>query len=162
MKLLSRSPAKAYIGLGANLDDPVQQILDARQRLIDLESSMFSRSSSMYLSSPVGYAEQPNFINCVLELHTASSAHVLFSCMQNIEQALGRVRVAGNQNAPRRIDLDLLIYGDQQIDDEVLNVPHPRIGQRLFVLEPLAELGVEVTIGPQSALAEQTLFKLVC
>lgn len=129
----------AYIGLGANLGDPIQQIVDARTMLSKLPSIHKLECSSMYVSSPVGYSDQPDFINCVVRIETSSAPHALFAAMQEIEQNLGRVRIDANQNAPRTIDLDLLIYGDQRISDEVLTVPHPRIGQRLFVLRPLLE-----------------------
>lgn len=131
---------KAYVGLGANLGDPIQQIVDARRMLFQLSGTLGGQSSCLYVSSPVGYSDQPDFINCVVEVETLSSAHELFSAMQSIENKLGRVRDASNQNAPRMIDLDLLIFSQQQIDDEILMVPHPRIGERLFVLQPLLEL----------------------
>ena len=130
----------AYLGLGANLGDPIQQMIDAREALRCLASTQSLRSSSFYRSSPVGYDEQSDFINCVIELKTECSPIELLDHTQSIELRLGRRRVAGKQNAPRVIDIDLLIYGNQSIDSERLTVPHPRMKQRLFVLEPLLEL----------------------
>lgn len=131
---------RAFIGLGANLRDPVQQIVDARALLYRLPETDFGRSSSLYLSSPVGYADQADFVNCVVELMTRASVTALFTEMQAIEKSLGRLRVPGNQSAPRSIDLDLLLFGDLSLATESLTVPHPRMSERLFVLEPLLEL----------------------
>jgi 2-amino-4-hydroxy-6-hydroxymethyldihydropteridine diphosphokinase len=130
----------AYLGLGANLGDPIQQIVDARAALARLPSTLHLRCSYFYASSPLGYDAQPDFINCVIELATDSSAIELLDQMQVIEKTLGRERVTCNQNAPRTIDIDLLLYGDKTIDMERLQVPHPRIKSRLFVLRPLLEL----------------------
>ena len=133
-------PTLAYLGLGANLGDPIQQMLDAMVALRNLSSTKSLRSSSFYLSSPVGYSDQADFINCVIEITTRCSALELLDASQLIEKKLGRERVIGNQNAPRLIDIDLLLYGDHQIVSERLVVPHPRIESRLFVIKPLLEL----------------------
>ena len=130
----------AYLGLGANLGDPIQQLVDARELISTLSATKSLRSSCFYSSSPVGFAEQADFINCVVELKTSDGPITLLENMQSRENTMGRKRVAGNQNSPRLIDIDLLLYGDQEIDTEVLNVPHPRMKERLFVLEPLLEL----------------------
>jgi len=130
----------AYLGLGANLGDPIQQIVDARESLRQLDSTRSLRCSSMYVSSPVGYDSQPDFINCVVELETTCSAIELLDRMQGIEHTLGRQRVIGNQNAPRLIDIDMLLFGDQTINEPRLTVPHPRMANRLFVIKPLLEL----------------------
>jgi len=130
----------AYLGLGANLGDPIQQLIDAREALMCLSATKSLRTSSFYLSSPVGFAEQADFINCVVELTTSDTPIALLDDMQSIENMLGRQRVIGNQNSPRLIDIDLLLYGEQQIDTERLKVPHPRMKSRLFVLKPLLEL----------------------
>lgn len=156
------SSVTALIGMGANLDDPVQQIVDARQRLLNWPRTQHARCSSMYLSTPVGYAEQADFINCVLALQTSASAFALLDLMQSIELVLGRVRDKDNQNAPRRIDLDLLYFGDQLIRDARLEVPHPRIAERLFVLKPLAELGINVAADPNTDFSQQSIHQLVC
>lgn len=130
----------AYLGLGANLGDPIEQIISARHALLSLGGISKGRCSSFYMSSPVGYDDQPYFINCVLELETCMTAIELLDLMQRIESNLGRTRVAGYQNAPRLIDIDLLLYGEQTINTERLIVPHPRMAERLFVLKPLLEL----------------------
>lgn len=130
----------AYLGLGANLGDPIQQLIDARLALEALPSSIDLQCSSFYVSSPVGYDDQPDFINCVIELHTDAEPLDLLDATQNIENNLGRKRIVGNQNAPRLIDIDILLYGDRKIGDPRLIVPHPRMAERLFVLKPLLEL----------------------
>jgi len=130
----------AYLGLGANLGDPIQQLIDAREAIRRVPEIEALRCSSFYSSSPVGYDAQPDFINCVIELRTRAAPCELLDHMQLIESKLGRERVIDNQNAPRLIDIDLLLYGDEQIDCERLIVPHPRMKTRLFVIEPLLEL----------------------
>ena len=159
----------AYLGLGANLGDPVQQIIDARQQLSTVNQGYQSRCSSLYVTSPIGYAEQKDFVNCVLELKGDVAVRELFSAMQAIESSLGRVRDSSNQNAPRKIDIDLLVFGQHQINDVDLVVPHPRISQRLFVLVPLMELNPQLSIAGQGVVSElvqnedlldQKIFKL--
>ena len=115
---------------------------------------------AMYVSSPVGYSDQADFINCVLALDVSVSAQDLFAQMQLIETALGRVRVQANQNAPRSIDIDLLMYGEHFIDEPDLVVPHPRMNQRLFVIEPLRQLGVRVEADQEIDFSDQHLHKL--
>ena len=136
-----------YIGLGANLLDPVQNVIDAKRLLVNGDNKNNSlQSSSLYLSSPVGYEDQPYFVNCVVALSTEYDCQSLFDLMQYIENKLGRTRDKSNQNAARSIDLDLLLFGDQIIESSNLIVPHPRISERLFVLQPLAELKPELKI----------------
>jgi 2-amino-4-hydroxy-6-hydroxymethyldihydropteridine diphosphokinase len=156
----------AYIGVGTNLGDRIQNLIDARQQLCDLPQVEKLKSSSFYLSSPVGYLQQPDFINCVLELtltiepqsKSELSSQLLFSQMQKIELGLGRVRDSRNQNAARIIDLDLLSFGDWQSDEPSLILPHPRICERLFVLLPLLELNPDVTL-PQVGCLHALLSK---
>lgn len=152
--------AQAVLGLGANLGDPIQQILDARMALSNLPEVLSWTCSSMYLSSPVGYSDQPDFINCVILLQTRYRAEALFEQMQEIERSLGRVRVNGNQNAPRSIDIDMLMFADQKIDKPELTIPHPRMNQRLFVIEPLLELGIEVAPNATFNFSDQILSRL--
>lgn len=129
-----------YLGLGANLGDPIEQLITARSLLLALPNVITGRCSSFYSSSPVGYNDQPEFVNCVLELEVTMSAVELLNHTQSIENLLGRIRVSTNQNAPRVIDIDVLLFGDHHIQSEHLTVPHPRMDERLFVLKPLLEL----------------------
>lgn len=136
---------RAYIGLGANLGDPIEQIVSARKGLAEFDGVIDIRSSSLFLSSPVGYSDQPVFVNCVVEMPYDGDCYALFEQMQILESALGRLRDPKNQNAPRLIDIDLLLFGDSAIDESDLIVPHPRMLQRLFVLLPLFELRPDLT-----------------
>ena len=151
---------RALIGLGANLNDPIQQILDARVALTNLPLVASWQCSALYVSSPVGYSDQPNFVNCVLALNTHYDAYSLFGYMQTIETDLGRTRDKNNQNAPRLIDIDMLMFGDKQLADPNLIIPHPRMRERLFVLEPLADLGVDMKPDPAVDFGEQVLHRL--
>jgi 2-amino-4-hydroxy-6-hydroxymethyldihydropteridine diphosphokinase len=129
----------AYVGLGSNLGDREELIRHAAE-LIGA-----SRVSSVIETEPWGYAQQPRFLNAVAELETPLAARQLLDHLLDVERRLGRERV-GPQWGPRTIDLDLLLYGDEVIDEPGLIVPHPRLLERLFVLEPLAELVPEQKI----------------
>ena len=135
------------------MGDRVQNIIDARQRLAQLTCIDSLRSSSLYLSSPVGYSAQPNFINCVLAAQVIDDVENFFKYSQEIEISLGRVRDLANQNAARTIDIDILLFGNACIDVPQLEIPHPRLAERLFVISPLLELNPELTISGQGALA---------
>ena len=134
----------ANVGMGANLGDPKTQLDAAWQAFDRVPQTRPLARSSVYRSSRIGYANQPDFFNCVAKLDTALGARELLSELQQIEDRLGRVR--SFRDAPRTIDLDLLLYGTQTIDAPDVKVPHPRMHQRAFVLAPLVELepGVEV------------------
>lgn len=140
------SRVTVYVGLGANLGDPIQNIIDAQAGLANTRGLSEIRRSSLYWSSPLGYADQSAFINCVIEMKAQIGHRSLFSRMQEIEQSLGRVRTSAQQNGPRSIDIDLLLYATHRIEEEDLLVPHPRIWERRFVLEPLLELAPELEI----------------
>jgi len=138
-----RTPARAFIGLGANLGDPRSTLRDALLRLAALPATRLVARSSAYRSAPVD-AAGPEFVNAVAELQTALVPHELLHALQAIEQAHGRERPY--RNAPRTLDLDLLLYGDDVIDEPELTVPHPRMHRRAFVLMPLAELAPELPV----------------
>jgi 2-amino-4-hydroxy-6-hydroxymethyldihydropteridine diphosphokinase len=134
----------AYIGIGSNLDQPQAQVESALQELARLPRTRLSARSSLYRSAPLGYAAQPDFINAVAEVDTALGAHELLAELQAIEARHGRRRSFAN--APRTLDLDLLLYGDARIDEPQLVVPHPRMHERAFVLRPLVEIAPRATI----------------
>ena len=142
--VIERGGSRVFVGLGANLGDPISQLISAKQALLAHPSVMSARSSSFYLSSPVGYDAQPDFVNSVLELSVASSYREFFSLLQRIEGDLGRQRDPNNQNAARLIDIDLLLFDHLSIAELDLVVPHPRMHERLFVLKPLQELDQQV------------------
>jgi 2-amino-4-hydroxy-6-hydroxymethyldihydropteridine diphosphokinase len=131
---------RAYVALGANLGDPPRQLDVAVAALDRAPRTCVVARSPRYWTAPVGDADQPDFLNAVVAVDTDLRAHALLSELQRIEGALGRVRDGSRRWGPRVIDLDLLVFGDARIDDEVLTVPHPRIAERGFVLRPLADL----------------------
>jgi len=134
----------AYIGLGSNLAEPQSQVEHALQQLGSLPRSRLVRRSSLYRTAPVGHTAQPDFVNAVAALDTALDAHGLLRELQTLEAGHGRTR--SFPNAPRTLDLDLLLFGDERISDPGLVVPHPRMHERAFVLKPLLEIfpGAEI------------------
>jgi 2-amino-4-hydroxy-6-hydroxymethyldihydropteridine diphosphokinase len=139
----------AYIGLGSNLGD--------RERLIREAAQLIGagRLSTVIETEPWGYENQPMFLNAVAELETQLTARQLLDHLLDVERRLGRERV-GAQWGPRNIDLDLLLYGDETIDEPGLIVPHPRLTEREFVLRPLAELVPSLKI-PGSGTVQDAL-----
>lgn len=144
---------RVYIGLGANLDDPRAQVRAAGVMLAGLPHSSSIAYSSLYRSAPVGVTAQPDFINAVCSFDTTLAPHALLAALFAIEQSHGRVR-GGVRGGPRTLDLDLLLYGAQRIEDGGLMVPHPRLHERAFVLLPLAELDERLTIPGQGQVGE--------
>lgn len=129
----------AWISIGSNLAQPVQQVQMAAQALAELPDSELLWRSHLYRTAPVGGVEQPAFINAVARLQTRLSAPVLMQNLQNLEAVAGRQRSAEVFWGPRILDLDLLSYGNLISHDPGLRIPHPRISERAFVLIPLAE-----------------------
>ena len=127
-----------YIGIGSNKGAPVQNCLEAVDRLSACDTIEVLRKSSLYRTEPVGFKDQPWFINAVVEIRTTLGAHALLEVLQIIEDRMGRVRA--EKGGPRVIDLDILLYGDRVIRDETLCVPHPEMHKRRFVLVPLNEI----------------------
>ena len=132
----------AYVGLGANLGDREATIRAALAALDEEDGIQVVAVSTLRETEPVGVGEQPLFLNGAAELETTLSARELLDRLLATEQRFGRTRTPG-EHGPRTLDLDLLLYGDEQLDEPGLTVPHPRLPDRAFVLEPLAELGVE-------------------
>ncbi|MCL6626951.1 2-amino-4-hydroxy-6-hydroxymethyldihydropteridine diphosphokinase [Alicyclobacillus shizuokensis] len=130
-------PVKAYIGLGSNLGDRAGTLLQATERLQRLAIGPM-RVSGVYETQPVGYVEQPDFLNLVVELPVVLPPLELLSRLQRIEADFGRVRDI--RFGPRTLDLDILLYGDAYVCFSMLQVPHPRLWERAFALVPLAEL----------------------
>jgi 2-amino-4-hydroxy-6-hydroxymethyldihydropteridine diphosphokinase len=138
--------SRIFVGLGSNLGDREGTIRAAVGRLRGLPETRVVRVSTLRNTDPVGYIDQPRFLNGVAELETGLSARALLVALLELEQAFGRDRGGVPAQGPRTLDLDLLLYGQEQIDEPGLQVPHPRLHERRFVLEPLAELdpGLEV------------------
>jgi len=145
---------RAYIGLGSNLADPIDQVKTAIGNLQSLPDSQLITWSSLYASPPMGPQDQPDYINAVAEIETALSAHQLLDVLQAIEQQQGRIRK--RHWGERTLDLDVLLYGLNEIDDERLQIPHPGISLRAFVLYPLAEIAPNLKI-PKVGEIEQLL-----
>jgi len=142
---------RCFIGLGSNLDDPAGQIRQALAALGNLERSQLGRVSRHYRNPAVGPGDQPDFINAVAELFTDLPAAELLRALQGIETAQGRVRTI--RWGARTLDLDMLLYGDTIIDTPELQVPHPRMLERNFVLYPLHDLEPELILPDGSELA---------
>lgn len=136
----------AYVALGANLGDAAAAVGQAMDAIGSLADTKVTRRSSLYRTAPVD-ASGPDYINAVVEVSTALPAPVLLQQLQSLEQGAGRER--SYRNAPRTLDLDLLLYGDAQLQGPALTIPHPRMAGRAFVLVPLAE------IAPQRVSAAQ-------
>jgi 2-amino-4-hydroxy-6-hydroxymethyldihydropteridine diphosphokinase len=132
-----RSPVTAYIALGANLGDAQHQVQQALTALGQMPGTVLAQHSALYRTAPVD-ATGPDYINAVAEVHTTLTAPALLDALQALEQAAGRQRPY--RNAPRTLDLDILLYGTARIDSERLTIPHPRMQERAFVLVPLADI----------------------
>jgi 2-amino-4-hydroxy-6-hydroxymethyldihydropteridine diphosphokinase len=136
---------RAYVGLGANLGDREATI----RRAAELIGT--TRLSTLIETEPWGYADQPRFLNAVAELETDEGPRALLERLLEVERALGRTR-EGPRYGPRTIDLDLLLYGDEVVDEPGLTVPHPHLHERRFALEPLAELAPDLEIPGRGAI----------
>jgi 2-amino-4-hydroxy-6-hydroxymethyldihydropteridine diphosphokinase len=130
-------PVSAKIGIGANLGDARDTVLRAIERLAQLPESTFTLQSSLYLTAPID-ADGDDYVNAVVEINTELNALTLLYELQELELEFGRERPY--RNAPRTLDLDLLLYGDEQICVDSLIVPHPRMTERAFVLLPLLQI----------------------
>ena len=137
------STVSAYVGLGANLGDAAHSVRIAIDLLAQLPKTKLSACSSLYRTAPID-ATGDDFVNAAVHLETQLDAHTLLTELQRIEHNFGRERPF--RNAPRTLDLDLLVFGNDIIRDDVLEVPHPRMGNRAFVLLPLHELSPNLEI----------------
>ncbi|KJH83365.1 2-amino-4-hydroxy-6-hydroxymethyldihydropteridine diphosphokinase [Pseudomonas sp. KSR10] len=133
---------RVYIGLGSNLAEPREQLRGALKALAAIPSSRFAGVSSLYVSDPLGPPDQPRYYNAVAVLDTALVPLELLDALQAIERAQGRERKA-ERWGPRTLDLDILLFGDYQLDGPRLTVPHYHLHARAFVLYPLAEVAPE-------------------
>jgi 2-amino-4-hydroxy-6-hydroxymethyldihydropteridine diphosphokinase len=131
----------AYIGLGANLGDREANIREALSEL-NRSGCRLTRASSIYETTPVGYSDQPDFLNAVAEIETNLEPLELLTALGTIEQRIGREETF--KWGPRTIDLDILLYGENAFTEENLEIPHPEMHRRAFVLTPLAEIAPEI------------------
>jgi len=141
----------AYVGLGSNLDAPSEQVERALRALDALPQTRLVARSRLYRTAPWGGIAQPDFINAVAALDTGLDARNLMRALLEIEHRAGRRR-DGERNGPRVLDLDLLLYGGGRIEESGLEVPHPRLHERAFVLVPLAEIAPDLTVPGQGTL----------
>lgn len=148
---MDKQPSRAFIALGSNLKNPISQIQQAFEELKQLPGTCVMKQSSLYQSAPVGRLDQPDFINAVALIETYLAPHDLLNALLAIEQNHGRVRES--LNAPRTLDLDILLYDDLQCHDEKLTLPHPRMLQRAFVLKPLMEIAPDCHIPSHGHIA---------
>ncbi len=152
------SPVSAWVALGANLGDAADTVQRALEALATLPQTQLIQSSSLYRTAPVD-ATGPDFINAVAEISTSLQPQELLYRLQAIELAEGRERPW--RNAPRTLDLDVLLYADERIDTPMLTVPHPRMSERAFVLVPLAEIAPQrVDVAALAGVAGQRIEKL--
>ncbi len=159
------APAVAYLALGSNLQNPLEQLRAATPLLNSLPATRLDTCSSPYRSTALGYHDQPDFINAVVRIHTRLDPNALLTALIALEHRLGRER--SFRNAPRTIDLDILLYNQHQQQDDFLTLPHPRMHLRAFVLLPLLEIAPDIEIPGQGAahhwlgsVADQTIERL--
>jgi 2-amino-4-hydroxy-6-hydroxymethyldihydropteridine diphosphokinase len=148
-----------YIGMGANLPSaagPPEATLAAAADRLAAIGQILSRSS-LYSTAPVGFADQPRFLNAVIALKADLSPASLLAALLGIERDFGRNRAAAIPNGPRTLDLDLLLYGDYVLHESNLDVPHPRLAERAFVLVPLHEIAPHLVVVPRQATVAQLL-----
>ena len=145
--------SKAYLSLGSNLADPLQQVKSTLSELGALPETIKITHSSLYQSAPLGPADQPDYINAVCVLDTRLPLERLFDRLLEIEDRHGRIRSA-ERWGPRTLDLDLLLYGDVQREHARITLPHPRLHERSFVLYPLYEVAPELVIPGHGPLVE--------
>lgn len=143
-----------YIGLGSNLDSPYQQLRLAVEALKAAPGIQFEAISPLYSSAAVGLGNQPDYCNAVAKIHTDQTPQALLATLLEIEKQQGRKRTAGQRWTARTLDLDILLYGDMQVSDNNLVIPHREMHKRNFVLKPLGDLAPELTIPGLGPVAE--------
>ena len=146
-------PVRAFVGLGGNQGDVETTLVEALWAVDALPQTTIQRQSAFYRTPAWGKTDQPAFLNAVVELRTRMPAQVLLESLLEIEARFGRVRSEAERWGPRVIDLDLLAYGDEVIDQPGLTLPHPRLHERAFVLVPLAEIAPGLVIPGKGEVA---------
>ena len=149
---MTTGPDDTFIGLGANLGNAIGTLEKALEALAAIPQSRVVSHSSFYRSAPLGFSGQPDFVNSVALLRTRLSAREVLDQLHEIENRFGRTREF--RNAPRTLDLDLLLHGQERISTHDLEVPHPRMHVRRFVLEPLAEIAPQMNIPGRGSVAD--------
>lgn len=143
---MNRDPVRAWVGMGGNLGDVQATFNEALMALDGLPQTSIRTQSAYYRSPPWGRTDQPAFINAAVELQTRLAARVLLDYLLEIETRFGRVRRPDDKWGPRKLDLDLLVFGDEQLNQPGMHVPHPRLPERAFVLVPMNEIAPRLDI----------------
>ncbi|MBQ0720198.1 MAG: 2-amino-4-hydroxy-6-hydroxymethyldihydropteridine diphosphokinase [Gammaproteobacteria bacterium] len=144
-------PARAYLGLGSNLNHPPRQIKSAIQAIAKLPGTRLKCCAPWYQSIAIGPGSQPRYINTAVEIDTVLKPRALLQALQQIEQQQGRKRIV--RWGPRTLDLDILLYANQALHTRRLQIPHPRLGERNFVLYPLADIAPGLNLPDGTSLA---------
>ena len=140
------APTRVYVGVGGNVGEVETTIEEAMWALDSLPQTSIRAQSRLYRTPPWGNTDQPPFLNAVVELQTRLAPRVLLNLLLDIETRFGRKRDEGEKWGPRELDLDLLVFGDEQIDEPGMHLPHPHLHERAFVLVPLAEIAPDLEI----------------
>ena len=146
------SPVTAFVALGSNIGNPPAQIRSALRALAGLPETRLMRQSSFFRNPPEGHLDQPEFVNAVAQIETRIGPRELLGHLLEIERAHGRVR--DFPDAPRTLDLDILLYGGQMVHEPGLVIPHPRMPERAFVLVPLAEIAPDIEVPGRGRIAD--------
>ena len=149
---------RAVVALGSNLDEPERQVRTAFDEIAALPHTRLLAKSRLYNTEPVGYRDQPPFVNACALVETSLEPRALLDRLLAIEQRHGRVREI--RNGPRTLDLDIVVYADKVVDEPGLMIPHPRAHERAFVLEPLVEVWPEAVIAGKG-VAKDLLSKVI-
>ena len=151
---MNRDPVRAWVGLGGNMGDVEATLHEAIWALDSLPQTSMRAKSAFYRSPPWGRTDQPDFINAAVELQTRLAPRVLLDYLLEIEERFGRVRRPEDKWGPRKLDLDLLAFGDEVRKEPGLELPHPRIHERAFVLVPLAEIAPTLELPGQGVVGD--------
>lgn len=151
-----RSVTTVYISIGSNLDDREEMLLSGLREIRELAIDGAVRSSMIYETEPWGVKDQPIYLNLVVEFATEMDPHKLLIRLEDVEKSVGRVK-GSNRWEARKLDLDILLYGDEQISMENLTIPHPRMTERKFVLVPLAELVPDMVLPGKTITVKEAL-----
>lgn len=149
----------AYLGLGANLGDRQGAIAQALKELGVLPTITVTAVSSLYQTAPVGVLDQPDFLNAVAEVQTTLAPRPLLAQILQVEQQLGRVRTV--RWGPRTIDIDILVFGEKQMEEPDLTIPHPRLAERAFALVPLAEVAPNLCLPGEDETMRKKVDRLI-
>jgi 2-amino-4-hydroxy-6-hydroxymethyldihydropteridine diphosphokinase len=151
---MSGESIRAYVGLGGNVGDVEDTMMEALMAIDGLPQTSIRAQSRLYRSPPWGRTDQDDFINAVIELRTRLAARVLLDYLLEVETRFGRVRGEDDKWGPRTLDLDLLIFGEESLNLPGMHVPHPRMHERAFVLVPLAEIAATLQIPGRGQVSE--------